>query len=234
MYKIFTALKCGELPCSAQKFILTMKLIMLILTLNLMQVHASSYGQQVSINVKNASVKEVLSQITKQTGYNFICDGNLIKPTNAITISMYNVDLKKVLDRCFTAHPVDIIYGADHTIIIKQKKQAPAIPSIQIINITGKVLDSRGQPLPGVSIKVKGTSTGTITDTNGAFALKVNDSKSILQFTFVGYVSQEVEVGNNTSFTITLAEQSQTLSDLVVVGYGKQSRATVTRLYYQG
>jgi TonB-linked SusC/RagA family outer membrane protein len=228
MYKIFTALKCGELPCSAQKFILIMKLIMLILTFNLIQVHASSYGQQVSINVKNVSIKEVLSQITKQTGYNFICDGNIIKPTNAITISMYKVDLKKVLDKCFTDHPVDIIYGADNTILIKQKKQVPIIPLIQIINITGKVSDSRGQPIPGVSIKVKGTSTGTITDANGAFALKVTDSKSILQFTFVGYVGQEVEVGNNTSFTITLAEQSQTLSDLVVVGYGRQSRATVT------
>lgn len=228
MYKIFTALKCGELPCSAQKFILAMKLIILILTLNLMQVHASSYGQQVSLHVKNAPVKEVLSQITKQTGYNFICDANIIKPGNTISISVHNAALKKVLDLCFSNQPVDIVFGTDNTILIKQKKQAVAIPSIQIINITGRVLDSRGQPIPGVSIKVKGTTTGTISDTNGAFALKVPDAKSILQFTFVGYVSQEVEVGSNTTFTITLAEQSQTLSDLVVVGYGRQSRATVT------
>jgi TonB-linked SusC/RagA family outer membrane protein len=228
MYKIFTALKCGELPCSAHKFILTMKLIILILTLNLLQVHASSYAQQVSINVKNATVKEVLSQMTKQTGYNFICDANIIKPTNTITISLYNVALKKALDQCFNKQAVDIIFGTDNTILIKQKKQIITIPTVQVINITGKVVDNHGQPIPGVSIKVKGTAVGAMTDTNGAFSLKVPDAKSVLVFSFVGYVNQEVEVGNNTTFTITLTEQSQTLSDLVVVGYGKQSRATVT------
>lgn len=227
MYKIFTALKCGELPCSAHKFILTMKLIILILTVNLLQVHASSYGQQISIHVKNAPVKEVLSQITKQTGYNFICDANLIKPTNTITIKVYNVALKKALDECFMNQAVDIIFGTDNTILIKQKKQ-PIAASIPPIGVTGRVLDSKGQPLPGVSIKLKGTAVGTTSDTNGAFSLKVPDAKGILLFTFVGYVSQEITIGNNTSLTITMAEQNQTLSDLVVVGYGKQSRATVT------
>jgi len=228
MYKNFTALKCGELPCYAHKFILIMKLIILILTLNLLQVHASSYGQQVSLNVKNTPVKEVLSQITKQTGYNFICDANIIKPTNTITLHVYNVALKKALDQCFNNQAVDIIFGTDNTVLIKQKKQLAALPAVQIINITGKVQDNNKQAIPGVSIKVKGTASGAITDNNGTFALKVPDTKSILVFTFVGYVSQEIEVGNNTTLTITLEEQSQTLSDLVVVGYGKQSRATVT------
>lgn len=128
MYKNFTALKCGELPCYAHKFILIMKLIILILTLNLLQVHASSYGQQVSLNVKNTPVKEVLSQITKQTGYNFICDANIIKPTNTITLHVYNVALKKALDQCFNNQAVDIIFGTDNTVLIKQKKATGRSP----------------------------------------------------------------------------------------------------------
>ncbi|MCD0487329.1 TonB-dependent receptor [Pedobacter sp. MC2016-14] len=232
MYKIFTALKCGIPGTSrgtAPKFILIMKLTMLLLMLNLLQVHASSYGQQVSINVKNAPVKEVLNQITKQTGYNFICDADVIKTNSTITLKVNKMALGKVLEQCFTNQPIEILFGSDNTVLIKQKTRLVTVaPAPQAINITGKVLDAKGQPIPGVSVKVKGSTAGAMSDTNGAFTLRVPDESAVLVFTFVGYVTQEVTVGSKTNITVTLAEQSQTLSDLVVVGYGRQSRATVT------
>jgi type II secretory pathway component GspD/PulD (secretin) len=78
MYKIFTAQKCGKMPCRIPKFLLIMKLTIIIMMLTLLQVSAATLAQQVNVNIKNAPVKEVLKQLTKQTGYNFICDADII------------------------------------------------------------------------------------------------------------------------------------------------------------
>ncbi|MDB5110734.1 MAG: TonB-linked outer membrane protein SusC/RagA family [Mucilaginibacter sp.] len=94
--------------------------------------------------------------------------------------------------------------------------------------VTGNVVDSKGIPLPGVSVSEKGTKNGIITDSNGNFKLEVTNSSSILVFRFVGYISQEVTVGNQTNFSITLAEDVRSLNEVVVVGYGTQKKRDLT------
>lgn len=216
MYKIFNALRGRWFPC-----------VIMMMMITILQVKAVGFAQDVNINVKNAPVKEVLNQLTKQTGYNFICDAELIKAAGTVSIAVQKTDFKKVLEQCFVRQSVDIVYGSDNTVIIKQRVKVNK-PVNVAVPITGKVVDNLGKPLPGVSVKVKGTTLGAITDLNGGFAINAPDRNSVLVFTFIGYVSQEVTIGSNTALTVTLAEQSQTLNDLVVVGYGKQSRATVT------
>lgn len=229
MYKYLTALKCGIPTRYTLKLMRITKITVLLLLTASLKIFAAGFAQEVSINVKNMPVKEVLNQLTKQTGYNFICDAAVINSTKPITIHATNIILSKVLDKCFINQAVDIIFDNENTVVIKPKvlvnkpvKIALAIP------ITGKVVDNQGLSLPGVSIQIKGTTTGTVTDVNGGFAIRVPDNSSVLVFSFIGFVSQEVAIAGNTVLKVTLKEASKSLNEVVVVGYGQQSRATVT------
>ncbi|MCF2494391.1 SusC/RagA family TonB-linked outer membrane protein [Dyadobacter chenhuakuii] len=94
--------------------------------------------------------------------------------------------------------------------------------------LTGKVIDEKNTPLPGVSVIIKGTSRGTTTGTDGSFTLVVEDAAQTLTFSFIGYTSQDVAIGNQSAFNITLLPSSEELTEVVVVGYGTQSSAAVT------
>jgi len=98
----------------------------------------------------------------------------------------------------------------------------------QQITITGTVTDSNGEPLPGVSVMVKGTSQGTITDVNGKFTFNVSGDKPVLQISYIGYLTQEIEVDNRTSFEITLSESTLEMDEVIVIGYGTAKRRDVT------
>lgn len=100
--------------------------------------------------------------------------------------------------------------------------------SRQVIQISGKVADSKGIPLPGVSVSEKGTANGIITDTNGNFKLSVASQSAVLVFRFVGYITQELAVGSQTTFSIVLAEDVKSLNEVVVVGYGTQKKRDLT------
>jgi len=102
------------------------------------------------------------------------------------------------------------------------------IPSRPPVRITGVVTDEKGETLPGVSIKVKGTSSGTITDLDGKFSISVDDPKATLVFAYVGYVSQEVSVSNKNLLKVSLKPDSKMLNDVVVVGYGTQTKEEFT------
>lgn len=93
---------------------------------------------------------------------------------------------------------------------------------------TGTVTDQNGQPLPGVSVIVKGTTIGTVTDANGNYSISVPDGNSVLTFSFIGFVSQDVPVGHRSTIDVSLAEDSKLLKEVVVVGYGEQTRETLT------
>ncbi len=96
------------------------------------------------------------------------------------------------------------------------------------IDVSGTVYDSKGLPLPGVTVMVKGTTTGVSTDLDGRFSLSVPSSESILMFTFIGFNTQEIQVGNQSTFTVTLTENLADLEEVLVVGYGVQKRGTIT------
>jgi len=204
-----------------------MRLTVMLIMVAVLQVNAGSFAQQVSINVKDAPVREVLSQLTKQTGYNFICDANIINSISRVTIKVKNTPLQKVLEACFATQPVELLFGDNATIVIKRKVQSIQ-PVAQVISVSGKITDTKGLGLPGVSVLVKGTKTGVVSDINGNYAIKVPDQKTVLVFSFIGMVSQEVSVSDRTVINIVLADTPQSLGDVVVVGYGTQSRTTVT------
>jgi TonB-linked SusC/RagA family outer membrane protein len=204
-----------------------MRLTVILIMVAFLQVSAGSFAQQVSINVKDTPLREVLSQLTRQTGYNFICDANIISGSASVTIRFKNTALQKVLEACFSSQNVEMVFGDNSTIVIKKKTQLSK-PVLQVIVVTGKIVDNKGTGLPGVSVLVKGTKIGVVSDNTGAYSIKVPDNNAVLVFSFIGMVSQELSVGDKTVINVTMADTPQSLGDVVVVGYGSQSRTTVT------
>lgn len=100
-------------------------------------------------------------------------------------------------------------------------------------SITGIVTDNGGSPLPGVNVVVKGTTTGTVTDLNGKFSVKVPGNSSVLIITYVGYVTKEIEAGQQNSIEVALSEDVKQLNEVVVIGYGVQKRATLPALLHR-
>ena len=98
----------------------------------------------------------------------------------------------------------------------------------QVIKVSGVVKDASGETLPGVNVKIKGSTKATSTDLNGKYQIDVPDAQSVLVFTYIGYLSQELVVGKNTSISVTLSVESKSLSEVVVIGYGEVARRDLT------
>ncbi|HEX8529109.1 MAG TPA: carboxypeptidase-like regulatory domain-containing protein, partial [Cytophagales bacterium] len=101
-------------------------------------------------------------------------------------------------------------------------------PGPAAVTVTGRVTDENGAALPGVNVLIKGTTTGTTTGSDGGYSLSVPDGNTVLVFSFIGYLSQEVPVGNRTAVNVQLATDTKALSEVVVVGYGTQQKKDVT------
>ncbi|WP_157986683.1 SusC/RagA family TonB-linked outer membrane protein [Chitinophaga alhagiae] len=190
---------------------------------------AQGFSQQVSIRVKNASIKEVFYQLTEQTGRNFIADAALLKNLKPLTLEFSNTPLKEVLQKCFSGEAVDIIFNDDYkTVVIRRKAAAaPGQAPPQQKNVTGRVTSAKGEPLPGVSIRVKNTASATVTDAAGAFRIAAGDD-AVLMFSFIGFSPKEVAVNGAAALEVVLEEQQKALGEVVVIGYGEQSSKKVT------
>lgn len=226
MYKILIAIKCRRLSCVQSKLFLIMRLSAFLLLVSILQVRAASTAAQtINLNASNASLTSVLKQIQKQSSFNIIYDAQMIKKAVAVNVHLNNVSLVNALEQCFQGQPFTYVVN-DNTIIITPKKQEEK-PAPAII-IKGIVKDSKGLPIPGVSVKLKGTVIGTQTNTDGSYTITANNSNDILTFSFIGFLTQEVAVGDKTRIDIVLVDQDSRLSEVVVVGYGTQKKANLT------
>ncbi|MEC5145278.1 TonB-dependent receptor [Chitinophaga sp. 212800010-3] len=214
------------------KVFLVMKLTTLLLTGICLQVSATAFSQQVTLSEKNAPLKKVLQHISRQSGYTFFYDAAHLDEAKRITLNVINKPVDKVLDECFTGQPFtyEIL---DKTIIVKRRKLAEkenaAGPLVSWV-LSGKVTNEKEEALPGATIKVLGTSKGVVTDVYGKFLIEIGNENDSLSVTFIGYKTQVIHPGNNRTITIKLLPdpESQKLNDVVVVGFGKQKKVSVT------
>lgn len=195
-----------------------------------LQVSVTGFSQEkITLSGSNVPLDKIFKRIHKQSGYNFLYNDRLLLNVPPVSISVTDAPLEEVLQLCLKDQPLsyDII---NKTVVIKVKGgNAPPAPVVSVITVTGMVRDTAGQPLERVNVHVKGTTNGITTDTHGKFTLNVSNKQAVLQFTYLGYLSQEVVVGNQTSFEIGLAVQINSLTDIVVLGYGQtQTRTRVT------
>ncbi|WP_183558958.1 SusC/RagA family TonB-linked outer membrane protein [Mucilaginibacter sp. SP1R1] len=191
-----------------------MKLTTLIMVIALMQCSATVFSQKISLNETNSPLKKVLQAINKQTGYVFFYDSKDIKQKN-VSIQIKNASLNETLDACLKNFPLTYKV-VNNSVILQERDNTTA--GIVAAKIKGKVVDENGQPLPGASIKVKGSNVGVSADVNGAFSLDVADN-SILVVSFVGFETKEVAAGNGSSLIITLSASGK-LAEVVVTALG--------------
>ncbi|GAA4444973.1 SusC/RagA family TonB-linked outer membrane protein [Ravibacter arvi] len=187
--------------------------------------------QKVTLNLSNVEVEKVLDKIEAQTRVKFMYNPQIFSSQKQ-TFRFQDEALSEVLQRVLAPHKV--VYEVVNARIIL-RKDTPAAPAVStdgaqsanLENLTGKVTDESGSGLPGVSVLLKGTQKGTITDTEGRFTLDITAAQragGILVFSFVGFTSKEVPVGNETSFSIQLTPESKALNEVVVTAFGMEKK----------
>ena len=199
---------------------IVMQLIPIVLLAACLQVSAASYAQKVSISGRDMSLEKVFHDIRKQTGYNFIYANENLAHASRVSVNLKDASLEEVLRRCFADQP--LTYKIDNKIIIvRMKDPLSATDALAAIHVSGTVADTTsGEPLVGVSIQVKGSPTGTVTDANGRFSLEVPED-AVLIVSYLGYTTKEVPVNGRSTLQITLASATRGLEQLVVIGYGE-------------
>ncbi len=227
------------LPCNSAsprglqlstKLFRVMKLTIILSFSILLQVRAVGFSQRFNLNLRNTTINNVFKEIEKQSDYTFWYKTDLIQNAEKVTINLKNAKLEEVLERCFANQSLEYLI-VDKTIVIKPKKVNPKLEipiEILVQTVKGKVISSTdSKPLVGVNIAIKGTSKGTTTDANGEFSLNATKTETLV-FSYIGFKTKEVLVGSQTYIAISLQEVSTSLAEIAVVGYGNQSRKTLS------
>jgi TonB-dependent starch-binding outer membrane protein SusC len=209
------------------KLLLTMKLTFaFILLLNFQALASNVYSQtKVTLKLKSANFKKILSAIEQQSSYHFVFSERKIPFDQKMDINVQNEEVVKVLQRVLQNSGFTYNELQNHLVVIASEGE-----TVKALTITGKVLDETGLPLPGVSIKIKGASTGTVTDANGIFSINVADD-AVLVISYLGYTSQDVEAksqGENKQLVIRMKPSSSTLEQVIVTGYTVQRKKDLT------
>ncbi|MHA4806785.1 SusC/RagA family TonB-linked outer membrane protein [Flavitalea flava] len=196
-----------------------------------LQVSASTFGQQISISEKNAPIGKIFDAIKQQTGYTFAYTARVLADAKPVSMEIKKGTLEEALRACFLGQPFSYAV-IDRTIVVKPLDNSipenvhprDTVPSLSLIEIRGKVTDSLGKSLAGVSVTVKGFRRGTSTDAEGNFTVGVKDERSVLIFSIIGYGRKEIPVGRLRSVTVVMNVASADLNDVVVTGYQNKSR----------
>jgi len=234
MKKIYESGK-GRCPIP-QKLLLVMKLTAFLIIVLTMQVTATVYSQskKLSLNMQGNSIKEVLQQIEAQSEYRFIYENEKVNLDTKVSIRVKDEVVENILKKLFEKDGVNYSITDNNLILIipsdgqLKKLEKESINSQQQKSVSGKVSDSSGAGLPGVSVVVKGTTTGVITDSDGKYTLAKVSDNATLQFSFVGMKSQEIAVGTQTSINVVLEEETIGIDEVVAVGYGTVKKRDLT------
>lgn len=209
-----------------EKNIRVMKLVLLMLTVFLFQVSAETYAQSTRIDLEmtDSSVKEVLKGIEEKSEFTFFYNDNAINTARKVSIRVKNKKIDEILSELLP----DCTFRVDNKKIILTKKSEYKVPEVmQQRKVIGTVIDTNGDPVIGANVAVKGTTVGAITDIDGNFSLEVSGNVKLM-VSYIGYVSQEIMTGTNNVLKIILKEDTQTLDEVVVVGYGTQKKVNLT------
>ena len=190
---------------------------------------AFSYAQiaNISLNVHQAKMEEVLKEIEKQTEFGFFYDNHQINLKHKVSIQLNNANISIALKEVFRNTNIKFTI-LDKKIILSNKGSELTGYKQTFIKITGKVIDMNKEPVIGASVVEKGTTNGTITDLNGFFELKVSSPDAVIEITYIGYKKEIVRISPDKTMTITLKDDTRVLEEIVVVGYGSQKKANLT------
>ena len=209
-----------------KKLLLIMKLSFFLAVINVLVVSATGFSQtgKLSINLQDATIKEVLNEIENQTELSFIYKSDLINPDQKVNINASDVTVQQVLNSLFPDMDIHAQI-LDNSLIVLLPEELYQ----QQQRISGTVIDAiTNETLPGVNIVIEGTVTGAVTDIEGKFNIPQPNQNTVLVFSFIGYVTQRVPYAGQQIFNIKLNPDVQALDEVIVVGYGTQKKETLT------
>lgn len=212
------------------KVLLIMKITAFFLFAFAMQIPASVYSQKTRLQVdfKQASVRDVINEIEKKTEFTFFYSNDVLNTGQTISLSGRNVSLDEVLAG-FSQQTGLKIEVVEKQILVKKDDQPASAPANtqQSKTVKGKVTNPQGEPIPGVSVIVKGTTNGTITSSSGNYTFENVPQNASLQFSFIGMKTQEIEVKGRSTINVILEEESIGIEEVVAVGYGAQKKISI-------
>jgi len=218
----------------AFNFLLTiMRVFILFICMSLTSSYGyNSYSQtKLDVNLKNGTLEELFNQIHAQSEYIFFYNDEVIKKNYKVNIEFKKATVVKILNKAFSK--TDLTYKVvDRQIVVTKVKQetvSKIIAAKEVIQntVSGTVVDSEGLALPGANVLVKGTTNGTQTDFDGNYTIVVKEGAALI-FSYIGFTTQEVVVGNKGTIDIVMQEDSSALEEVVVTGYTKQNTRNIT------
>lgn len=229
--------------CISQ-ILLKMKLLTIALLVTLAVQAANSYSQvtRFSLKFSETTVKEVFKHIEENSEFIFLYNENIVDINRKVDVNVKDETVETILEQVFKGTEYAWKVYDRQVVIFKNKEKAvPAVnkesalsdhfeqsPQPQRREVTGTVKDNSGLPLPGVTVVVKGTSVGSITNNDGRYSIQVPADARVLVFSFVGMKTQEVTLDNRNAYEIVMVEETIGLDEVVAIGYGTQKRVTIT------
>jgi len=223
-------------PGSMSKILLRMKLLTFFILVSMVTATASSYSQQTKFNLKlnGATVRQVFQEIEANSEFILLYNEKQLDANRKVDVKADNETVETILNQVFESTKNTYkIYDRQIVILGAEAKESPFVivsesNAEQKKEISGMVRDGKGLSVPGASVVVKGTTTGTITDADGQFRILIPAEAEILVFSFVGMKTQEITIGKKSSFDVVLEEDMVGVNEVVVVGYGTQKKVNLT------
>ena len=221
----------GRVYYALVKWLRIMKLTFLILLITFMHLSASVYSQQskLSLTLKNVTVRDALKEIEEKSDYFFMYRSEEIDLSRNVSLQLENKPIEEIMENLFQS--TNIAYEiVNRQIVLMNKDHSNDLyySSQQQKAINGKVTDSSGAPLPGVTVIIKGTTQGTITDFDGNYTIANVPQDATLLFSFVGMKSQETPVQEESTINISMEEDAIGIEEIVAIGYGTQKKGNLT------
>ncbi|WP_158644016.1 SusC/RagA family TonB-linked outer membrane protein [Pseudobacter ginsenosidimutans] len=215
-----------------------MKLTVVLMTAVSLTVSATGISQKVTLSAKNATLPAIFATVQKQTGFVFLYTDDVLQNVKPVTFQVKDLPLEQFLKELFRDQPIDFTLSVKSVFLSRKATGPPAgitpnasslLPEIQRLDITGLVLDNNMNPLPGVSVTIKGTQAGTATDQKGEFTFRDIDPNAVLIFSYVGFKKYQENVNGRTRIMIRMMQEDKTLDDAVVYnGYQKIKQKYLT------
>lgn len=206
-----------------------MRLTLFCFLLAVFGVQASSYSQNTRFNFKykNTSIKQILDDIKNQSDFEFFYSNDDFDTSTKVDLKISNATVEEVLQKI--VDPNSLKYSViDKTVVISNVKTKEMSGSQQEKTVKGTIKDSGGVPIPGVSVVVKGTTQGSLSDQDGNYTITGITNGTVLQFSFVGMNTKDVPVGNQSVINVTLEENTIGIEEVVAIGYGAQKKRDIS------
>lgn len=212
-----------------KKTLRIMRLTIILIAGFVLTVNAKSYSQSTRLDVqlKNSTIMDVIEFVEKNSKFVFLYKNEDLNINKKLDVNLKNAPIEQILKEVFEGE--NVVYDIyDRQIVVRKAETLRLKLQQDQKGITGIVTGRNGESIPGVSVIIKGTSIGTVSDMDGKFYLDIPTTAEVLQLSFVGMVLQEIEIAGKTNFVVVMEEMSIGVDEVIVVGYGTQQKKTVT------